>query len=271
MPSDDTALHVGDARIDAVADGTMVVRGEEVLRRPGYADAWDAHRSLLNDDGELELTVGGFLVRTGDRRVLVDAGLGPIRRGDMQGGALLDGLAALGVGPADITDVVLTHLHFDHVGWTTSKGRIVFPRATYRCHEADWAHFVSSADADPGAVRKLSPLTGQLALFTDGATLAPGVDARSAPGHTPGSTIVVLSSGAARSMLLGDVAHCPFELTEPDWEALFDVDPALARRTREALARELEGTDVPAAAAHFPGMRFGRLVSASGARRWTFA
>lgn len=62
------------------------------------------------------------------------------------------------------------------------------------------------------------------------------------------------------------------ELLEPDWEVVFDVDPALAARTREALARELEGTDVPAAAAaHFPGMRFGRLLAAEGRRLWNFA
>jgi hypothetical protein len=60
------------------------------------------------------------------------------------------------------------------------------------------------------------------------------------------------------------------ELTEPDWETVFDVDPALAQRTREALAREIEGTDVPVTAAHFPGMRFGRLLRGSGPSRWTF-
>ena len=108
-----------------------------------------------------------------------------------------------------MTDVVLSHLHFDHVGWTTQKGRVVFPHATYRCHEDDWAHFVTGPQADPGAVRKLSPLEGRLETFTDAATLAPGVDARSAPGHTPGSTIVVLSSGAERAMRLGDAVHCP--------------------------------------------------------------
>ena len=58
---------------------------------------------------------------------------------------------------------------------------------------------------------------------------------------------------------------------EDDWEAVMDVDPALARRTREALAKELEGSDVPAAAAHFPGLRFGRLLGGTGRRHWTFS
>ena len=119
-------------------------------------------------------------------------------------------------------------------------------------------------------MKKLTPIADRLEPFDDGATLAPGVDARLAAGHTPGSTVVVVSSGTARAMLLGDVVHCSFELTEGDWEALFDVDPELAKRTREALARELEGTDVPVAAAHFPGLRFGRLLPAEGGRSWVF-
>jgi glyoxylase-like metal-dependent hydrolase (beta-lactamase superfamily II) len=90
----------------------------------------------------------------------------------------------------------------------------------------------------------------------------------SAPGHTPGSTIVVMSSGTARGMLLGDVVHCPVELIDEEWAGVGDVDPELAKRTRNALARELEGTDTPVAAAHFPGLVFGRLLNANGRRNW---
>ena len=91
-----------------------------------------------------------------------------------------------------------------------------------------------------------------------------------APGHTPGSTIVVLSSGDARALLLGDVVHCPVELLDDEWAGVGDVDPALAQRTRVALAQELEGSSTPVAAAHFPGMQFGRLLGAQGTRRWVF-
>ena len=73
----------------------------------------------------------------------------------------------------------------------------------------------------------------------------------SAPGHTPGSTILVMSSGTARGLLLGDVVHCPVELLDDEWGGVGDVDPELAKRTRLALTRELEGTDTPVAAAHF--------------------
>ena len=101
-------------------------------------------------------------------------------------------------------------------------------------------------------------------------TLFPGLDVQGAPGHTPGSTIMVVSSGDERAMLLGDAVHCPIELIEDDWEAVFDIDPKLARQTRTALARELEGSDVPVAAAHFPGLQFGLLLAADVRRGWTY-
>jgi glyoxylase-like metal-dependent hydrolase (beta-lactamase superfamily II) len=270
VPVYNRSVDVGNIRIEAVIDGAITVSPTEVLRRPGVPDAWDAHRDLLTADGMIEMPVGGFLLRTGERVVLVDAGLGPMDRDGYRAGRLLACLAGLGVRPEDVTDVVLTHLHFDHVGWVAQKGVVVFPSATYRCHSEDWHHFVSSPDASAGAVRKLSPVEAQLEPFAGDCTIAPGISVRHAPGHTPGSAIVVISSGSARALLLGDVVHCPIELTEPDWEGIFDVDPQLANKTREALARELEGQDVPAAAAHFPGLQFGRLLSAQGQRRWTY-
>jgi hypothetical protein len=80
--------------------------------------------------------------------------------------------------------------------------------------------------------------------------------------------MLVVSSGAARAMLLGDVVHCPVELLDDEWAGLGDVDPALAQRTRVALAKELEGADIPVAAAHFPEMAFGRLLAGQGRRSW---
>jgi glyoxylase-like metal-dependent hydrolase (beta-lactamase superfamily II) len=264
------SVHVGEIRIDPLIDGVISFPATEILRRPGVPDAWNAHRDLLTADGMFEMPVGGFLLRAGERVVLVDTGLGPMDRESYQAGRLLACLAELGLRPEDVTDVLLTHLHFDHVGWVTQKGVVVFPSATYRCHGEDWHHFVTSPDASAGAVRKLSPLEPHLEPFAGDCNIAPGIDVRHAPGHTPGSAIVVISSGPARALLLGDVVHCPIELTEPDWEGMFDVDPQLATQTREALARELEGQEVPAAAAHFPGLQFGRLLPCPGGRRWTY-
>jgi glyoxylase-like metal-dependent hydrolase (beta-lactamase superfamily II) len=268
------ATHVGDIRVEGVVDGIARALPSEAFRwgaatpgSRGLEDAdWEPHRQFLAADGMLEMALGGFLVRTADRVVLVDAGIGVFDRGVFKGGALLDSLAAAGVGTDDVTDVVFTHLHFDHTGWATRDGAPVFGNATYRCDAADWEHFVPH---DERATRKLAPIEDRLETWDADGSLLPGIDVRRAPGHTPGSTILVLSSGAERAMLLGDVVHCPVELLDDEWGTIGDVDADLARRTRVALARELESADVPVAAAHFPGLQFGRLLTAQGRRSWT--
>jgi glyoxylase-like metal-dependent hydrolase (beta-lactamase superfamily II) len=268
-------MRVGEIDIVPVMDGVARIPPTEAYRMGGVAPNgrggeevdWEPHRALVAEDGTLELGLGGFLVRGGDRVVLVDAGVGDIVRGPFNGGQLLANLAAAGVQPEDVTDVVLTHLHFDHVGWTTRHGEVVFTNATYRCDERDWSHFVGP---DPGATKKLTPIADRLEPWSGGGSLLPGMDTMAAPGHTPGSTILVVSSGDDRALLLGDVVHCPVELLDDEWAGMGDVDPDLAIRTRVALAKELEGTDTPVAAAHFPGLQFGRLLGGQGTRRWVF-
>jgi glyoxylase-like metal-dependent hydrolase (beta-lactamase superfamily II) len=270
-------MQVGDVTITPVLDGSFKAP-------PGYMfnkseRDWLPHREFLDADGMLHVELGGFLIRTRDRLLLVDAGAGP--DGD-SGGRLLESLAAIDVAPGDVTDVVLTHLHFDHVGWVSDCERPCFPNATYRCHAADWEFFVGDDPHDEGvalrfaggrsASERLPPVAPLLEPWSADTTVAPGVDVRPAPGHTPGSSIVIVSSGDERALLLGDLVHCPAELLDDDWEMIADVDADLARRARESLARELEGSGVPAAAAHFPGLRFGRLLAGvdTAPRRWCF-
>jgi glyoxylase-like metal-dependent hydrolase (beta-lactamase superfamily II) len=261
-------VKVGDLEIVPIIDGTGRENAREVLTAPG-ADRWACHPEQLDAHGDLVLTLGGFLLRTGDRTVLVDAGVGRIHNDHYAGGGFPDALAATGTAPEDVTDVVFTHLHFDHVGWATSRGEVVFGNATYRVHAADWAYFVDAPDADPGAVRKLAPLREHLETFDGERTLAPGLDARPTPGHTPGSTTYVVSSGDARALLIGDVAHSVVELAEPDWEAVFDVDPRAAQAMRRRLVDEVADTDVLVAPGHLPGLAFGRVVTVGAERRFT--
>ena len=263
-------MQIGDLSVEPIHDGAIRAPAT-VLYSGTTGEQWAPHQQFLEPDGILGFDVGGFLVRgSHDRVVLVDAGLGP-RSGSMrdgagsfQGGELLNSLAAQGVQPEDVTDVVFTHLHFDHVGWASREGTVIFPNATFRCDVRDWQHFEGNERVTP----ILAPISPRLETWHTSGPLCPGIDVMSAPGHTPGSTIVVMSSGAARGLLLGDVVHCPVELLDDEWAGVGDVDPELAKRTRNALAREIEGTDTPVAAAHFPGLVFGRLLAANGRRSW---
>jgi glyoxylase-like metal-dependent hydrolase (beta-lactamase superfamily II) len=277
-------MQIGDIEILPVIDGSARVPATAAYTGTTEED-WAPHRGLLDADGRVEMAFGGFLVRAGDRVGLIDAGLGPESPTEfMSGGQLLDSLAGYRVSPDEITDMIFTHLHFDHIGWASRAGAAVFPNATYRCDERDWEYFVEpppglsqSVEEDnplaalvgPGSGKTvLQPIADRLEPWKESTTLMPGVDVRLAAGHTPGSGVIVISSGTARAVLLGDVAHCPVELLDDEWAGLGDVDPAMATRTRVALMRELEGQDVPITASHFPGLQFGRVVPGQGKRQW---
>lgn len=260
-------MRVGEIEIVPLRDGEMRFAATLLYPRTTEAD-WEAHDRWLNDDGTLDTPVVCFLVRTGGRAVLVDTGLGTLDVQGMRGGALLDELAAAGARPEDVTDVVFSHLHFDHVGWATQHGEVVFPRAVYRCARADWSHFV---DETHEAERKLAPIAGRLEPWDGAATIAPGLDVMPTPGHTPGHSAFVVSSGAERAILLGDAAHCPIELEQNEWDGIGDVDPEAARRMRAQVSAMLESSGTAAAGAHFPELAFGRLVRGEGRLRWVFS
>jgi glyoxylase-like metal-dependent hydrolase (beta-lactamase superfamily II) len=262
-------MRIGDVDLLAVSDGTF-------LARPSYFGPHvppAAHPELFDRDGAAWLPIGCFLLRTGDRIVLVDAGLGPDLEmsGAMAliGGQLLTGLRAVGVGPGDVTDVVCTHFHLDHVGWLFDlERRPVFDRARIWFGAADWDHFVTGRGTMRPHIRDgLLAHGDRMRPLHEPVTIAPGVTALPAPGHTPGHLCLVVSSGAQRAVLLGDAITCPVQLDEPSWHSIGDVDPALAQRTREHLWRELEGEQTFGAGAHFPELRFGRVLQGE-ARRW---
>ena len=265
-------MELGHLRIDSVVDGEGRFIPNRTFRGT-TDDDWSIHQDLLGPDGKLGFTMGGFLVRGNERCTLVDLGLGPGTLMGIQGGAFLDNLAALGVSPEEVTDVVFTHLHSDHIGWAVNEGQITFANATYRASQADVDHFVSGRHGDDNENRVLDIIGTHIEPWSAASqtTIVPGIDQFAAPGHTPGSSVIVMSSGEHRAMLLGDVVHCPVQLVDDEWAGLFDVDPDLARRTRNGLARELEGDPTLVAGAHFPGIAFGRLISAQGKRRWVMS
>lgn len=266
-----TTFTIGDLTVTPVSDGFISFEPTAFFTSSS-ADDWavEAHRRYLDDNGRLTLSIGTFLVRGGDRTVLVDTGLGLDDGGDWRGGRLCEGLRAAGAEPEDIDTVVFSHLHGDHVGGSTVSAapgvRPAFPAASYRCHVRDWEW--SEAAQPELHASTLGAVSERFEPLEDGEAVVPGLTVRSAPGHTPGHLVLVLSGGEERALILGDAIHCPLQLTEVDWTMMGDVDPALAVRTREALLRELDD-GLPAAAAHFPGLRFGRVMTGASGRRWT--
>lgn len=264
-----TSVQVGSIEVHSVHDGTAWERLDEVIVHDD-ATEWNCPQHPVGEDGRMEIALGGYLIRTGSRTMLVDAGIGTVDKDHRSGGALVESLRTLGVEAPDVTDVLFTHLHWDHVGWATQRGEVTFVNATHRAHAADWEYFVTGPDAVPGAVRKLSPIESRLEPFDSETELAPGVIARPAPGHTPGSTIFVIADAGQRALLLGDVVHAVGELTDPEWHGLYDLDPVAAKATRDQIAQEAADRADIIAAGHFPALQFGRLITTAERRCFTY-
>jgi glyoxylase-like metal-dependent hydrolase (beta-lactamase superfamily II) len=167
----------------------------------------------------------------------------------------------LGVGAGDITDVVVTHFHTDHVGWLFDlAAEPVFPDAKIWYGAADWDYFVNG----PGDIRPhirdgfLANADRQHPLTHD-TPVADGVTAVLTPGHTPGHLCVEVASGDESLLLLGDAITCPIQLSEPSWHSYGDVDADAAQRSRDRLWERLRST--PGVGAHFPGLAAGGVSS----------
>lgn len=256
-------MKIGEMEVTPISDG-------EAKMPPGYfpnAD-WSTHQALLNEEGVLVIPLGCFVVRGGGKTVLVDAGLGPLEAGFMRGGDLPAGLEAAEIKPSDIDIVLCTHLHVDHIGWLVREGSPFFTNAKVRFGAADWDHFVAQGekgDFTRQAIEILNAAGGVELIYEDGPIIN-GVDTLKTPGHTPGHVCVVVSSGEDRAFLLGDAASCPVQVEETEWQAISDVDPALAQRSRESMWKELEASGDIAVGAHFPDLKFGRVLAGRGKR-----
>jgi glyoxylase-like metal-dependent hydrolase (beta-lactamase superfamily II) len=272
------SIQVGDIRVTYLPDGEGAI--SPTITFPGSADSlWAAHKEFVDADGKWVASLGGFLVETGDRKVLIDLGFGDMHvpvemlEGYFRGGRFLDSLKQTGVSPDQIDTVAFTHLHLDHVGWVSTGGALTFPNAAHVAGRGEWDFWRGVPDEqiaalmgpNPSAVQ--APLENRIEALEDGASVAPGITTLATPGHTPGHVSFAISSGTDRALILGDVIHCPLQFDEGDLSVLFDIDQAVARRTRERIAAELEGTSTVAADGHFSDAVFGRLVAGQG-KRW---
>jgi len=255
------SLTLGPLRVDGVLDGHMGVAPQVLYPHVG-AQEWAAGAAAhLNADGNVPLDYGGYLLRgPGDRLILVDAGGGSDftsvagKSTLYEGQGLLDSLAALGVKPGEISDVVFTHLHFDHCGGASLDGAPAFPRATYWCHNADWRAFVDG-DADERVRKAMLPVVDLLRTWTEDEAIMSWLRLVHCPGHSPGNAIALVEGGGRRLALIGDLAHHPLEFERPGWQGGVDWDPATAVEQRTRWFGRLADEGILVASPHFPGQR----------------
>lgn len=238
-------LAVGEIQVTALLDGHTAFADQAL---PGLFPDYDAataerlRRAAFIPEGRIPLAVNAYLVNTGTKLVLVDAGaagaLGPAL------GQLPRNLAAAGIAPEQVDVVVVTHFHRDHAaGLLDASGGALFPRAELVVAEAEaayWQDDAAMAQARP-AVRNffeparsaMAPYAGRLRRIAPGAEVVPGVTTVPLPGHTPGHMGVRVHSGREQLLAWGDVVHAQaLQMPRPDWSIAFDSDPVLAAETR---------------------------------------
>jgi glyoxylase-like metal-dependent hydrolase (beta-lactamase superfamily II) len=254
-------MQIGDVSVDPLFDGVLPLP-PTVIYPDVPLSVWAGLPGALDGDGLLPIPFGGFLAADPrGNRVVFDLGGGlapqlvpggeppPVRE------LLPRALEKLGCPLEAVTDVVLSHLHIDHVGWASTVGRATFPGARHHIHAADWKHFVDG-DAD-GAVRaKVAPLREVAELWDgDSVQLFDWLRLVHAPGHTPGAAIALIESRGQSLAVVGDLFHHPAALDHPHWRCGFDWDPEGAVGTREVWLKRLRATGTPLVGPHFPELR----------------
>jgi glyoxylase-like metal-dependent hydrolase (beta-lactamase superfamily II) len=259
------ALQVGEIEVLVISDGVLPIPAVTIAYNADSADlaTWLDHMFLPPDMLEWPLNV--VVVRSGDRTILIDAGLGVEFPDFPTAGRLTQRMEAAGIDPASLTDVVLTHMHMDHIGGLLADGLRARLRPDLRVHVATAeAEFWQSPDFShtnmpPGvpdalrsaASRLLDEYRGQLRPFETEYEVAPGVVASRTGGHTPGHSVVRLASGGEGLTFAGDaVFQAGFD--RPDWFNGFEHYPEEAARVRVKLLQELAATGEPMVATHLP-------------------
>lgn len=190
------------------------------------------------------------IVNTGSELVLFDAGLSPA--------GITAALAAAGYSPEQVDVVVLTHMHGDHIGGLMGESGPTFANARYVTGAAEHNHWMGAGNENFD--KNVRPLNDRMTFLDDGGTVAPGLTAMLAAGHTPGHMVYRIESAGKELVLIADLANHPvWSLAHPDWEVRFDMDKAEAAAARRKVLGMLAADRVPMIGYHMPFPAMGHV------------
>ena len=255
------------AEVFALRDTEMTVKPSELL-----LDITPEELARLVPGDEVQLSVTVFLVKWNGQNILVDAGVG-----QAQGGVMIESLALAGVKPEEVNAVLVSHLHFDHVGGLAHEGRAIFPNATIYLTKAEldtWTTEEGMAklpDAQQPraemAGKALAPYLGRIAAMEMEKEYSvysgEGWFAGLTSGHTPGHAVYTFgyfTENQTAIVFIGDIAHiAEVQTPRPRTTIVFDVEPDAARFAREKLFETLAARGMLLAGPHFPFPSAGTL------------
>lgn len=264
-----TMMDFGATQVIGVSDGNLVLPGSFYFNDLPQDDLQAILTKYGLSQDELTPPCNLTLLRQPDRIVLFDAGSGSAFM--PSAGELLENLDAQGLTPDDITHVVFTHAHPDHLwGVLDDFDDLVFPEAKLMMGQAEWEYWsdpdtVNTIDEGRasfavGAARRLAAIEDQITLFNGGDEILSGIMAHSTPGHTPGHMSFEVREGSNAVMVGGDAIgnhHVAFE--RPEWPSAADQDPDLGAKTRLRLLDQLAADNIPLLGFHLPDGGLGQV------------
>ena len=272
-PANFRSIQLGDYKITYLPDGEFTAIPTLAFKDSTNED-WQNLKQYLNKEGKVLMSVGSFLIEHEHEKILFDLGIGnrhiSTPEGTGHGGELLNSLKKAGVERKDITKVIYSHFHLDHVGWTTihdddgetDEIDLTFPNAIYYASKVEWVYWEDKTkDPVMGIDLKTfkEPLEKKIYSLEDGQEIIPNLFAKFEFGHTPGLLNLVLKIEGKRVWFMGDVVNSEIQFENPHWCYFSDNNEEKSIKRRLKLFDELSEPDTIIANSNFIEEAFGYL------------
>ena len=236
---------VGDVEVTAINDGFARRPVEGFVKNADTKDVQAALQDAFLPTDAFPITFNTLVLNQGGKVTLIDTGNGDM--GAPTSGRWMANFRAAGFDPAQVNTVVISHFHGDHInGLRLKDGTAVFPNAEVMVPAPEWAFWMDDSrmnqapeamkGAFQGARRVFGPIAQTVKRYEMDKEIVPGLTSIAAPGHTPGHTAYMLSSGSGKLLIMSDLTNHPaLFVRNPDWSAVFDMDADQARATRRRM------------------------------------
>ena len=263
-------LKIGDIDVAILREGESdLIAANLAQRYPGVSQAQiDAALAGQHPSGSLNLPY----INRGGKHIIADVGFGQAAR--PSAGGTEAALKSLGLSPADIDIVYLTHFHGDHIaGLADADGQLAFPNASYITTQAEWDEWITrwsafDAPQDQTNLERFTSLQDKFSFARPGDEIAPGVSVVDLAGHTLGHSGLLIESAGERLLHVVDLLHQPFQFANTDWHFSFDSDPELAVETRRRVLQQCADEDILTFFYHMPFPGLGRVSAEDGVFHW---